>query len=94
MKAIVQARNAQGRYSAKTDNNILLVFRVGGGERLAIGEVIEVDLPNVLASQQIVRLNSDRTVRIVLGPNDIHDLDLPADHGASRMPSPERMRGA
>ena len=65
-----------------------------GIETLAVGEVIEVDLPNVLASQQIVRLNSDRTVRVVLGPSDIHDLDLPADHGASRMPSPKRMRGA
>jgi hypothetical protein len=71
-----------------------LVFKVVGIETLAVGEVIEVDLPNVLASQQIARLNSDRTVRVVLGPNDIHDLDLPADHGASRMPSPKRMRGA
>ncbi|HSA68406.1 MAG TPA: hypothetical protein VLF65_02270 [Burkholderiales bacterium] len=71
-----------------------MVFKVVGIETLAVGEVIEVDLPNVLASQQIVRLNSDRTVRVVLGPNDIHDLDLPADHGASRMPSPKRMRGA
>jgi hypothetical protein len=70
-----------------------LVFKVVGIETLAVGEVIEVDLPNVLASQQIVRLNSDRTVRIVLGPNDIHDLDLPADHGGSRTPSAQRMRG-
>jgi hypothetical protein len=94
LRAIVQARNAQGHYSAKTDNNILLIFRILEPITLALGEVIEVDLPNVLASQEIVRLSSDRTIHVVLGPNDIHDLDLPADHGASRMPSPERMRGA
>ncbi|HEV2431506.1 MAG TPA: hypothetical protein VGT43_08340 [Burkholderiales bacterium] len=56
--------------------------------------MIDVDLPNVLASQQIVRVKSNRTLGIQLGPSDIHDLDLPASHGPSRMPSPERMRGA
>jgi len=71
-----------------------LVFKLVGIETLAVGEAIEVDLPNVLASRQIVRLRSNRTVRIELGPGDIHDLDLPAEHSASRMPSPERMRGA
>ena len=71
-----------------------MVFKVVGIETLAIGEVIEVDLLNVLASRRIVRLGSNRTLRIELGPGDIHDLDLPAAHGGSRMPSPERMRGA
>lgn len=71
-----------------------MVFKVVGIETLAIGESIDVDLPNVLASQRIVRLKPNRTLRIQLDPADIHDLDLPAEHGASRMPSPERMRGA
>ena len=78
----------------RTDNNILVVFKVVGIETLSVGEAIEVDLPNVLASQQIVCLRSNRRLHIRLGPGDIHDLDLPAEHGASRMPSPERMRGA
>ena len=70
-----------------------MVFKVTGTETLEVGEVIEVDLPNVLASQQILRVRSNRTLRIRLGPSDIHDLDLPANHGTTRMPSPERMRG-
>lgn len=70
-----------------------MVFKVAGTETLKVGEVIEVDLPNVLASQQILRVKSNRTLRIRLDPSDIHDLDLPADHGTTRMPSPERMRG-
>jgi hypothetical protein len=28
-----------------------------------------------------------------ISENDIHELDLPRAHGASRTPSPERMRG-
>jgi hypothetical protein len=93
LRATIQARNALGGYSAKTDNNILMVFKVVGIETLAVGEVIEVDLPNVLGSQHIVRVKTGRTIGIELGRTDIHDLDLPTDHGTSRMPSPDRMRG-
>ncbi|HEU4351301.1 MAG TPA: hypothetical protein VFR66_05460 [Burkholderiales bacterium] len=72
----------------------MIVFKLAGTDTLKVGEVIEVDLPNVLVSQQIVRVKSNRTLRIQIASTDIHDLDLPPDHSTSRMPSPERMRGA
>ena len=92
MRATVQALSAQGRYS-KTENNILLVFTIHGSEFLAVGDDIEVDLPTVLASQQVLRVNDKRAVRIQLAPDNIHDLDLSVEHGTSRTPSSERMHG-
>ena len=87
MKATVQARNAEGSYSMRTENDILLVFTVKGPESLAVGETVELDLPSVLASQQIVRMKDNRTIGIHLDPTDIHDLQVPAKHGTSRTPS-------
>ena len=93
MKATVQAKNAHGNYSARTENRILVVFTVEGSETLSLGEVLEVELPSLLSSQQVKRLKDDRVLRICVKGNDIHDLDLPASHGSSRFPTPDRMRG-
>jgi len=92
VKATVQARNVHGSYSARTENNILLVFTVDGAESLKLGDTIEVDLPNLLSSQQVLRSRDCRTIHIRIKEHDIHDLDLRVKHGTSRIPSPERMR--
>jgi len=92
VKATVQARNAHGNYSARTENNILLVFTVDGAESFELGDSIEVDLPSLLSSQQVLRSSDRRAIGIRIGENDIHDLDLPANHEVSRTPSAERMR--
>jgi hypothetical protein len=93
MKATVQARSAEGSYFARTENDILLVFSLPGSETLTLGDVVEVDLPNLLASQQVVRIEDGRPLRIRLKDNDIHDLKLPVKHGVPRTPSLSRMRG-
>ena len=92
VKATIQARNAHGNYSARTENNILLVFTVDDVESFELGESIEVDLPSLLSSQQVLRSSDRRGIRIRIMENDIHDLDLPAKHGVSRIPSADRMR--
>lgn len=92
MKAIVQARDAHGCYSARTQNDILLVFVVEGKETLKVGDAIEVDLPNLLFSQQVVRSSDHCVMRIRINEMNIQDLDLPGKHGAPRTPSPERLR--
>jgi hypothetical protein len=94
MKAIVQARNAHGSFSARTGNGILLVFVVEGKETLKLGDEFEVDLPNLLSAQQIVRSSDKRVIRIRINEMNIHDLDSPGKHAASRTPSPERLRRA
>lgn len=86
MKATVQARSAEGIYSVRTESNMLLVFALKGSEFLAVGDTVEVDLPSVLSTQQIVRVKDNRTIGVRLNPNDIHDLKVPAEHGTSRTP--------
>jgi hypothetical protein len=92
VKATIQARSIHGKYSARTENDILLVFTIHSKESLKLGDSIEVDLLNLLSSQQIVRSSDSRVIDIQITENDIHDLDLAAKHGSSRTPSPERMR--
>lgn len=92
MKAIVQARDAHGCYSARTQNDILLVFTVEGKETLKPGDDIEVNLPNLLVSQQVVRSSDHCVIRIRINEMNIHDLDLPEGQSALRTPAPERLR--
>jgi hypothetical protein len=92
MKAIVHAHNAHGSFSARTENDILLVFVVEGKETLKLGDEFEVDLPNLLSARQVIRSRDNCVLRIRINEMNIHDLDLPGKHGASRTPSPERLR--
>jgi len=64
VKATIQARHADGNNSARTENNILLVFAVDGAESFKLGDTIEVDLPNLLSSQQVLRSRDKRNIRI------------------------------
>jgi hypothetical protein len=93
MKAIIKSRNAHGSYSARTANEILLVFVVDGKEILKVGDEIEVDLPNLLAAQQIERSSDGLIMRIRINEMNIHDLDVPGKKRESlRTPSRERLR--
>jgi len=82
---------AAGDYTAQTDNEIALVFRRADESELSLGDEVDVDLPNVLASQALIRARDGRLVRIHLRENDLHDLRLPARHGGSSFPSAARL---
>jgi hypothetical protein len=92
MKATITVHRAEGVYSARTENNILIVFTVESGENIALGEELEVDLPSLVESRRVTRLKDQSTLRIKLSRDDLHDLDLPPNHGSSRTPSPGRMK--
>jgi translation initiation factor 6 (eIF-6) len=92
MKATVQASNNDGVYSARTENNVLIASTIESDDKLALGDELEVDLPSLLDSQRITKVKDRRIVRIKLRQHDIHDLDLPANHRPSRIPSLERMK--
>jgi hypothetical protein len=92
MKAIVQARNAHGSVSARTANGILLVFVVEGKETLKVGDELDVDLPNLLSAQQVVRSSDQQVMRIRINEMNIHDLEQsPGTNAASRTPSRDRL---
>jgi hypothetical protein len=94
MQAVLSAFNRSlNNYQALTANNIALSFSVLDGEHLKLNEVLEVDLPQLVATQQLIRIADGKTIRIRIGAHDLHDLNLPMRHGSSRTPSSERLTG-
>lgn len=90
MRATVQKLNpALPCCEARTDNDILFVFRPPESG-LHVGDVIEFDHTIIEADQSARNLNTGTRFTIHLRERDIHDLRLPAAHGSSRFPSPER----
>jgi hypothetical protein len=95
MRAIITSFNrGLGNYQARTDNDIALSFSIRDGQHLGLNEYIEVDLPNLVTLQSVVRVADGRIIAVKLGAHDIHDLTLRSGHGTSRFPSPERLGGA
>lgn len=78
---------------AVTDNNIALAFSVVSKDRLELDDILDVDLPNVVQTQSLIRASDGKRIQIGIGINDLHDLNLPMAHGTNRAPSKERMEG-
>jgi len=94
MRAVISAFNQSlNNYQATTENNIALSFGILGGEHLKLNEVLEGDLPNLVAIQQVTRVSDGKAIQIKMGAHDLHDLNLPMRHGTSRSPSSERLAG-
>jgi len=91
---IVSFNLSINNYEATTDNAIALSFSVLGDEHLKLNEILEIDLPRVVATQQLIRISDGKNIQIKIGENDLHDLKLPMAHGTSRKPSKERLEGA
>lgn len=78
--------------TARTDNNILLDFAVQDGCKLEPGEVLEVDLPNLLSTQRLKRRSNGQIIAIEISKRSMFDLDIPMQHGGDRTPSDARLR--
>ena len=92
MRATIQKLNMSVPYcDARTAHDILFVFRPPVSGLLHIGDIIELD-PHVLdAPQTALHVATGEGFTIEIHKNDVHDLRLPAAHGSSRFPSPERL---
>ncbi|WP_020167235.1 MULTISPECIES: hypothetical protein [Methylotenera] len=93
MRATITKLNfLYGNYQALTDNNIGISFSVVDGEKLNLQEIIEIDLPNLVANQRIVRVRDQKNISVKLGANDLHDLNQHSSyHGDSRTPFKHRL---
>ena len=78
---------------AITENNIALAFGITGDERLELDEILEIDLPNLIANQRVTRVSDGKVIRIQMRSNDMHDLNLPMVHGTMRIPNEKRLKG-
>jgi hypothetical protein len=91
----IPALNTDSIYcDGASENEILFVFSPPSLEVVHVGDVVELE-PSILEKPQTV-LNVTKGTRFTteLRKRNIHDLRLPASHGSSRFPSPERFNAA
>jgi hypothetical protein len=95
MRATIQKLDMSLPYcDAKTEHDILFVFRPPTSDLLHVGDVIELD-PHVLDSPQpALHTPTGERFTITIYKQDVHDLRLPGGHGTSRFPKPERLYAA
>jgi hypothetical protein len=94
MRATIQKLNMTLPYcDARSESDILFVFR-SPATGLHLGDVVEFDHTIIEASQTARNVSTGETFQIHLRERNIHDLRLPAAHGSSCFPSPERFNDA
>ena len=94
MRATIQKLNMALPYcDARSESDILFVFRLPA-TGLHLSDIIEFDHTVIEADQTARNISTGETFQIHLRERDIHDLRLPAAHGSSRFPSPERFNDA
>lgn len=73
-----------------SDNDILFVFTPPSFEAVHVGDVVELD-PRIFDEPQVaLNVTTGERFTTELRKQDTHDLRLPASHGKSRFPAPER----
>ena len=94
MNATIQKINMSLPYcDARTEHDILFVFRPPASNLLHVGDQIELD-PHIIGESQLaIHIPTGEKFALELKKNNIHDLRLSAGHGTSRFPTPERLYG-
>lgn len=80
-------------FSAKTNKDILFVFSIDRPVDLKLGDIVELDLVNILSIRNLLNTRTGESISIRIADNNVHDLTLPASHGGSRTPSKQRLAG-
>jgi hypothetical protein len=75
VRAIVQqASHDRKTCTAKTGNDLIVVFCVTDAAELRPGDELDIPLPDVLRTGLIHRVPQGTTIAVVLQRSDIHDL--------------------
>jgi len=93
MKAKITRTSSQhNSVEAKTENDILIVFTCP--DKFKLND--EVEFIDFVMYGEIELKNHSRGTsnKVVIKPNNVHDLRLPMSHGTSRTPSLERLQNA
>jgi hypothetical protein len=90
MRATIRRLDTKLPYcDAQTGNDIVFVFRPPPSG-LRVGDVIEFDHHVLEVPRVAQNVTLGTTFTVQLREQDIHDLRLPAVHGSSRFPTPQR----
>jgi len=80
--------------SAETRNEILVVFQLPEEHSIGVGDKLIITEFRMDADVTICHGPTKQTFRVLICSDNVHDLRLPAHHGGSRRPSPERIDAA
>ena len=91
MNAEVVRISQERSCSAHLANDILVVFAEPSGQTLRVGDHLRFSDLRLDAQVEVVNVTQGRQFTIHVAGSNVHDLRLPARHGGSRTPSPERL---
>jgi hypothetical protein len=94
MKAEVLRLTAAGMCEARTENDLLVVFRPSAGQELRLGDMLTFDDLALDGDVSVTNMTHGGEYLVHIAGNNVHDLRLDATHGSTRTPSPARLRGA
>ena len=80
--------------SAQTANEILVVFSMPPELAVSVGDKLVVPEFRMDAEVELLHERAGASFRVFIRSQDVHDLRLPAAHGTSRTPSPDRIDAA
>jgi hypothetical protein len=93
MKAqVVTCNHTLRSVTARTENDLSVVFQMVDDAELETGDVLDIPLPQVLANGLIHRPNGGGSISVRLRRDDVHDLRATGGgHGVPSNVSDERM---
>ena len=94
MKAELLRLTAGGACEARTENDLLVVFRPSAGHDFRLGDVLTFDELVLDADVSVTNLTHGGQCLVHIAAKDVHDLRLAASHGSTRTPSSARLREA
>ena len=95
MKAtVIKLNTSLPTCSARTKNDLLVVFRPPANALIDLDDVLDFDLQTLDQVQSVENLTKRQRIDLEVRSNDLHDLRLPSSHGTSRFPSDERRNEA
>jgi hypothetical protein len=92
MQARVLRLTQYGHAEARTDNDLLVVFKVPAGHEVRLNDLLEIQDLELDSNRTIVNLTRGSSFGVHLAARDVHDLRLKSAHGSSRTPSRARLR--
>jgi hypothetical protein len=92
MAHVVACNHTLRTVTARTENDLSVVFHVVDDSELELGDVLDIPLPQVLVVGLIHRTNGGAGIGVRLRRDDIHDLRVTGGgHGVPSDVSDERM---
>jgi hypothetical protein len=85
--------SAVRQIQAVSDNEIAVSFPEPADVKLAISQILNIDLEAIGADQSVIHPTTGQSMSLNIPESDVHDLRLPMRHGISRFPVEARRRG-